>query len=94
MRATAEKNEEFRELLEKSEGGGKMAKDVVCGMDVDISASAVLRAEHQGKTYYFCTPSCRESFLKNPSKYLVKDPKFQIPSSIFLKRPQSPRLPE
>jgi len=63
-------------------------------MDVDISASAVLRAEHQGKTYYFCTPSCRESFLKNPSKYLVKDPKFQIPSSIFLKRPQSPRLPE
>jgi RND family efflux transporter MFP subunit len=74
------KNSELR--TQNSEGGGsgpaggKTARDLVCGMDVDISASGVLKAEYQGKTYYFCNPSCKESFLKNPSKYLVEDSKF------------------
>ena len=49
-----------------------MAKDVVCGMDVDTTASGVLKADYQGKTYYFCNPSCKESFLKDPAKYLSK----------------------
>jgi RND family efflux transporter MFP subunit len=61
-------------LLENSEGqaGGKTARDLVCGMDVDTSASGVLKADYQGKTYYFCNPSCKESFLSNPAKYLSK----------------------
>lgn len=28
------------------------------------------KAEHQGKTYYFCSKGCREKFLKEPAKYL------------------------
>jgi len=46
-----------------------MAKDVVCGMDVD-EATAVHKSEYQGKTYYFCASGCKRSFDKEPEKYL------------------------
>ncbi|MBI2872547.1 MAG: YHS domain-containing protein [Chloroflexi bacterium] len=47
-------------------------KDPVCGMEVD-SKNAAATQEHQGKTYYFCSPSCKASFVKEPAKY-VKGP--------------------
>ena len=56
----------------KGQAGGKLARDLVCGMDVDATASGVLKADYQDKTYYFCNPSCKESFLNNPAKYLSK----------------------
>jgi YHS domain-containing protein len=71
-----QKNSEVRS--QKSEGSGKgqaegkTARDLVCGMDVDATVSGVLKAEYQGKTYYFCNPSCKETFLNNPAKYLPK----------------------
>lgn len=43
-------------------------RDVVCGMMVDTD-SAPARASYQGKTYYFCTPECRDQFESNPSRY-------------------------
>ena len=46
-----------------------MERDVVCGMDVD-PATAQQRAEHEGKTYYFCGPGCRKAFEADPGKYL------------------------
>jgi membrane fusion protein, copper/silver efflux system len=49
--------------------------DPVCGMGVDPSKAAE-KTVYRGQTYYFCNPSCKESFLKNPSKYLLKDSKF------------------
>jgi P-type Cu+ transporter len=45
-----------------------MAKDPVCGMDVDEKKAAGT-AVHKGKTYYFCTATCKESFEKAPDKY-------------------------
>ena len=50
--------------------------DPVCGMGVDPRKASVVKLEYQGQAYYFCNPSCKESFLKNPSKYLVKDSQF------------------
>ena len=47
----------------------KMAKDLVCGMDVD-EKSAPAKSEHMGKTYYFCAPGCKKSFDENPTKYI------------------------
>ena len=46
-----------------------MAKDPVCGMDVD-EATAEWTSEHMGKTYYFCAPGCKKTFDEDPMKYL------------------------
>lgn len=46
-----------------------MAKDPVCGMDVDEQA-ATLKSEHMGKTYYFCSPGCKKAFDADPHKYM------------------------
>lgn len=45
-----------------------MAKDPICGMDVDEKKPAATAA-WQGKTYYFCAPGCKTTFEKNPDKY-------------------------
>jgi len=38
-----------------------MAIDQICGMEVDEKKA--LSAEHEGQTYYFCSPGCRDRFL-------------------------------
>lgn len=43
--------------------------DPVCGMTID-PASAAGSHEHEGKTYYFCNPSCLERFKAEPMKFL------------------------
>jgi xanthine dehydrogenase accessory factor len=43
-------------------------RDPVCGMTV--SPDAKHRAEHAGRTYYFCCGGCREQFLAAPERYL------------------------
>ncbi len=48
-----------------------MAKDLVCGMEVEEKKAAA-KAEYKGKTYYFCAPGCKKAFLENPEKYLKK----------------------
>lgn len=45
-----------------------MAKDPVCGMQVDETAPAG-KSEYKGKNYYFCSPGCKASFDKEPEKY-------------------------
>lgn len=45
-----------------------MTTDPVCGMTVD-DTTAKLKAEYQGKTYYFCSQGCLKSFSANPGKY-------------------------
>ena len=47
-----------------------MAKDPICGMDVDEKTG--LRLEHDGQTYYFCSPGCRNRFLSE--KGLLEPP--------------------
>ena len=49
-----------------------MAKDPVCGMDVD-EKNAAAKSDYKGKTYYFCAPGCKVAFDKEPEKYLGKD---------------------
>jgi YHS domain-containing protein len=48
--------------------GAKMAKDLVCGMQVNEKAAAG-KSEYHGKTYYFCSPGCKAAFEKEPGKY-------------------------
>jgi len=50
----------------------KKAVDSVCKMEVD-PATAPAKAEYGGKTYYFCAPSCKEEFERNPEKYVGEE---------------------
>jgi Cu+-exporting ATPase len=45
-----------------------MAKDPVCGMQVDEKKAAG-NVVHKGVTYYFCSDSCKRRFLSSPDKY-------------------------
>ncbi len=51
-----------------------MAKDPVCGMDVDES-TARQTSTYKAQTYYFCAPGCKKAFEAEPEKYL--DPNYQ-----------------
>ena len=46
-----------------------MAKDPVCGMDVDESKAAA-KSEYKGQTYYFCAQGCKAAFDANPEQYI------------------------
>ncbi len=48
-----------------------MAKDPVCGMEVDEKEAAG-KSEYKGKAYYFCAPGCKKSFDEDPEKYVEK----------------------
>ena len=45
----------------------KLAKDPVCGMDVNTEKG--LTTEYEGKSYYFCSPHCQAAFEKEAQKY-------------------------
>ncbi len=63
---------QFRQNIENRcarKGGDTVAKDPICGMDVD-EKTAKYKTNYQGKTYYFCAPGCQKTFEANPQKYL------------------------
>ena len=45
-----------------------MAKDPICGMNVE-EKTAKFKSEYKGKTYYFCSQMCKTTFDKDPAKY-------------------------
>jgi YHS domain-containing protein len=48
----------------------KQAKDPVCGMEVDV-VSAKYKSEHNGNSIYFCCAACKQTFDRQPEKYLA-----------------------
>ncbi len=46
-------------------------KDPVCGMVIEKD-TANGPVEHMGKTFYFCSPGCKEKFEAEPMKYMEK----------------------
>lgn len=58
-----------------------VATDPVCLYNRDLGCVRVHvddqtpRADYAGATYYFCSVSCRETFIKGPAKYLPKNQK-------------------
>jgi Cu+-exporting ATPase len=45
--------------------------DPVCGMQIDPS-SAAAHVTHEGRTVYFCSPGCRDAFVADPDRYVVR----------------------
>src|SRR3990170_3013093 len=50
-----------------------MAKDLVCGMEVDQKTAEFIFL-YEGKNYYFCSASCQKKFDSEPSLYLSDTP--------------------
>jgi len=48
-----------------------MAKDPVCGMEID-EKKAVASLIYGGQTYYFCAHACKLAFDRDPEKYTGK----------------------
>lgn len=46
------------------------ARDPVCGMTVDTATAK--SSVHDGRVYYFCSPSCRDKFEASPATYAAK----------------------
>ena len=53
---------QFRSLSE-------LAADPVCGMAVEREGTPHYR--HDGQTYYFCSPACRDEFAASPGRFLA-----------------------
>ena len=47
-------------------------KDPVCGMEVTPETAAG-KSEYKGKTYYFCSSGDKETFDRNPERYVVHE---------------------
>lgn len=45
-----------------------MAKDPVCGMEIEESDAAET-IDYQGRTYYFCSKDCADTFREDPESY-------------------------
>jgi len=63
-----------------------MERDPVCGMTVD-PAKAKAKAEHAGKTYYFCCQGCATRFEKEPQKFLSAPGKSGIAAPVQIAMP-------
>lgn len=50
------------------------AIDPVCGMTVEI-ATARHHTSYESREFYFCCPSCKRHFERNPQEYLVGNEK-------------------
>jgi len=53
----------------KQQSNERRFKDPVCGMEVSRT-TAIVELAYQGKTYYFCAPTCRAAFEAEPEKYV------------------------
>lgn len=42
--------------------------DPMCGMQIEESEAAG-QSEYQGRTYYFCSASCKQKFDESPEDY-------------------------
>lgn len=60
--------------------------DPVCGMTVDTARSAGTH-QHNGKTYYFCNPSCASKFKADPEKYLAPETAKAMPAPVHTDAP-------
>ena len=55
-------------------GSVRLQTDPVCGMKVDPATARGGSHEHEGKTYHFCNPRCRERFAADPEHWLKAGP--------------------
>ena len=67
------------------------AIDPVCGMTIDPQG-AKNRADHGGRTYYFCCTGCRTKFVADPQKYLGGRQPESVPEGTVYTCPMHPEI--
>src|SRR5689334_3489172 len=69
-------------------------RDPVCGMLVDPVTARGGSHTHQGRTYYFCNPKCRDRFVADPSKYIPAPPSLpsEMPAAATYVCPMDPEV--
>ena len=68
--------------------------DPVCGMEVDPD-TARHKAEHGGRSFYFCSDRCRTKFAEDPAKYLhgeMKKTQADVPEGTIYTCPMHPQV--
>lgn len=65
--------------------------DPVCGMAAGPESAGGVY-DYNGKTYYFCSPHCRQRFQADPERFLNRSSKAATPS-IEIKRAPTPAAP-
>jgi YHS domain-containing protein len=45
-----------------------MVKDPVCGMEIRPEDAAATEV-HEGRTFYFCSKACHDTFANDPHRY-------------------------
>ena len=73
---------------------GATVLDPVCGMQVD-PATAKHRAEHDGKTYLFCSARCHDRFVADPVQYFSAKPETgpaAVPAGTMFICPMHPQI--
>ncbi len=73
------------------EGPAGGVLDPVCGMTVDPH-TAKHRADHRGRTYYFCSSGCRARFAADPKKYLGERQTESGPEGTIYTCPMHPEI--
>lgn len=74
--------------------GERLVKDPVCGIPVD-PASAKYRSDYAGKTYFFCSDTCRAKFEHDPKAFVAEDaaPAREVPSGeVIYTCPMHPQI--
>jgi len=64
-----------------------MTQDPICGMAVDEATA--LRAERNGKTFFFCSDHCRQKFLSTPA---TAKPEEKPPGKVIYTCPMHPEV--
>jgi Cu+-exporting ATPase len=78
--------------MDASEVSTAVAKDPVCGMEVD-PATARHTATHRGERFYFCSARCRERFEAAPESYLGGGPAPEpMPAGTIYTCPMHPEI--
>ena len=63
-------------------------RDPVCGMNVDVPTS--YSEAVGGRTYYFCSESCRQKFDEDPEKYGAGPSPARTPRDVELEQHEPP----
>jgi Cu+-exporting ATPase len=72
-------------------GSPDSVKDPVCGMSVVPGASKGGSHEHDGRTFHFCGPKCREKFVSDPGRYVTESvTAARVPSETHEAQPKIP----